>query len=151
MTASVDNHDLKLKKGEPYYVLTHVDGVIGLTEFIDAHIKTNPIIQDGMMSTSDKQTIINLVNSNSTNQIQINDLKNQLNGSKQIINQLTQQNNDLKSNISSLTQQINDLKNNISNLTNNVGNSNNITNANISLSEAEKARLAFIDDNKKQI
>lgn len=57
LEAPVDDESLGLVKGESYYVLTHAQGVDGLTEFIKAiapiyQIATSSI--DGLMSKEDK-------------------------------------------------------------------------------------------------
>ncbi|MGK9479640.1 hypothetical protein [Melissococcus plutonius] len=43
LTAPVDNGSLGLKKGETYYVLTHAEGVDGLTEFVEKLIPLKEI------------------------------------------------------------------------------------------------------------
>lgn len=62
LTAPVDNDSLGLKKGDDYYVVTHVKGIVGLNDFVDDLIPDVATPEtDGLMSKKDKADLDKLM------------------------------------------------------------------------------------------
>ncbi|MFG1199514.1 hypothetical protein OGM84_04730 [Pediococcus acidilactici] len=62
LTAPADNDALGLKKGDNYYVVTHVKGIVGLNDFVNGLIPDVATTKaDGLMSKKDKANLDNLM------------------------------------------------------------------------------------------
>lgn len=60
LEASADNPDIGLIKGEPFYVVTSADAVVGLDKFIAKQVVTyQPATEtvDGLMTATDKKKL----------------------------------------------------------------------------------------------